>query len=175
MPRFIDLSGKVFGRLTVQKNLGQAKKYGPFLWECRCECGQIKVANGDLLRQGHTQSCGCLYREIAGTQRMRHGEGAQGKSSTEFRSWKAMRHRCNCPTASDWAYYGGMGVQVSPRWDLYENFLQDMGRKPGPSYTIDRVDPAGDYAPGNCVWATRKQQANNKRRHHRSKQDAPDA
>lgn len=81
----------------------------------------------------------------------------------EYNSWMMMRARCNTPSAAGYAYYGGRGISVCARWDSFTAFLEDMGPKPGPSYTLDRKDPDGDYTPENCRWATKKEQHDNRR------------
>lgn len=84
----------------------------------------------------------------------------------EYAIWRAMKRRCSKPTAPEYKYYGQLGVKVCERWMKFENFYNDMGARPGREYSIDRINPYGDYEPSNCRWATWKQQANNQRRHH---------
>lgn len=95
-----------------------------------------------------------------------HGEVKQidGKRvpSPEYRAWQAMRNRCYNTRAKDYAYYGAKGIRVCRRWNKFENFLADMGRRPSALHTLDRIRTAGNYTPGNCRWATRETQARNR-------------
>jgi hypothetical protein len=96
-----------------------------------------------------------------------HGETqlVDGKrvASAEYRSWQMMKNRCLNPNAQDYAYYGAKGVRVCRRWaHSFESFLADMGRRPSPAHTLERVDGSANYSPRNCCWATRESQARNR-------------
>jgi hypothetical protein len=95
--------------------------------------------------------------------RRKHGEGNR-PWTPEYRAWCDLRARCNNPNFKQWADYGGRGIKVCDRWASYAAFLADMGRRPSPKHSIDRwPNPDGDYEPGNCRWATRKEQRHNRR------------
>lgn len=93
----------------------------------------------------------------------RHGHTVSHTLTPEWRTWSAMRERCNTPSCRNYPDYGGRGISVCDRWDVFENFLADMGFRPSDNHSIDRIDPNGNYEPSNCRWATRKQQGRNKR------------
>ncbi len=92
-----------------------------------------------------------------------HGQTVNYKPTPEYRTWQAMRYRCNVPTNDRYRWYGARGIRVCERWDNnFAAFLADMGKKPTPKHTLDRIDGDGNYEPGNCRWATPKEQAANK-------------
>jgi len=84
-------------------------------------------------------------------------------ATPEYRSWQMMKNRCHNPKARDYAYYGGRGISVCKKWrDSFATFLQDMGRRPTPKHTLDRINTDKNYTPSNCRWATRETQARNR-------------
>jgi hypothetical protein len=85
----------------------------------------------------------------------------------EYSPWANMNTRCNNPLATGYENYGGRGITVCARWlgrGGFKNFLEDMGRRPTPSHSVERLDVNGNYEPGNCTWATPRQQSRNSRR-----------
>lgn len=150
MGAFIDLSGKVFGELTVIERA--ASQRGNTHYLCRCTCGSTKTILAKNLQNGRTKTCGCLR----GTEQ--HGY----RYTSTYRSWISTRQRCTNPKATGYKNWGGRGITVCERWDKFSNFLIDMGERP-PGTTLERLDNDGDYEPGNCIWATYKQQAKNRR------------
>lgn len=165
MPARLDLVGRQFGRLTVLEFAGM-KGSPRSHWRCRCVCGNEKIASGPLLMKGETSSCGCARVEQAArtarTVLRTHGHRKPHPSLT-YVSWQGMRQRCSNPSVDSYQYYGGRGIRVCDHWLVFENFLADMGERPSKEFSIDRVDPNGNYEPGNCRWATIVEQRQNRR------------
>jgi hypothetical protein len=156
MSRTIDLTGQRFGRLVVLHR-APCKTPGRARWAVLCDCGTQKAVNGKELRNGDTSSCGCLHREMVGDQFRVHGE----HGSAEFWAFHNAKCRCNNPNLPEYQNYGGRGIEFC--FDSMEQFILEVGRRPTPEHSLDRIDVDGNYAPGNVRWATRNVQANNRR------------
>lgn len=154
MPRYKDITGETYHKLTVLERAGN-DKYGKSLWLCKCECGNTSTVLGTNLRRPNgTTSCGCAT-----------GGKTHGLSNLpEYHVYRGMIARCQDPKRESYKHYGARGIKVCKRWlEGPQNFLDDMGRRPSDIYSLDRIDPNGDYEPSNCRWATTAQQTANKR------------
>jgi hypothetical protein len=127
---------------------------------CRCSCGTWKTVLLSNLSSGKTVSCGCFRRDWASDNSRTHGRS----KTPEHGIWLGIKRRCLDPTNPAYDRYGGRGITICERWLQFENFYADMGPRPEPSLSIDRVKNDLGYSPDNCIWATRKEQANNTRR-----------
>lgn len=159
----VQMAGKRIGLWTVLREDGR-DRHGQAFWLCRCDCGTERRVTGGRLRRGESKSCGCDKPRVCAEANMKHGDSARGRMTPEYRTWSNMIDRCERPGNSQYRDWGGRGIKVCSRWrESFAAFLEDMGRKPTPKHSIDRINNDGDYEPGNCRWATSAEQSRNRR------------
>lgn len=157
--------GARFGRLVVVGFYRDANEHNRIAAMVVCDCGAKTTAPLRWLRKGHKRSCGCLKRETVygGAERATtHGMSY----SCEYAAWRSILDRTRNPKNSAFRHYGGRGIGVCERWLVFENFLADMGRRPSPAHSIDRIDNEQGYDAANCRWTTWDVQARNRRGTH---------
>jgi len=150
----INLIGQRFGRLVALAYVGVSR------WNCQCDCGAEKIVETHALHSGRTRSCGCLRIEMLVGRNATHGKA----HVPEYKAWAGMIQRCYNPRQTAYQWYGARGVTVCDRWRTsFAEFLTDMGSRPSPAHSLDRIDNNGNYEPDNCRWATPRLQWENKR------------
>jgi hypothetical protein len=155
---FTDIEGKIFGVWTVLGYAGQ-NKYYQHLWFCRCFCGTIKPLSKTRIQAKSVKSCGCARPKMKPFSTIKHGELVGGKKTTEYTAYQSAKQRCNYPKARFYKNYGGRGIEF--RFNSFEDFLAEVGRKPTPKHSLERIDVNGHYEKGNIRWATMKEQSSN--------------
>ena len=159
--KFEDLTGQKFNKLTVLKHIGKART-GQSKWLCQCDCPekQLHAALGSHLKTGNIKSCGCLAR---GEARSKASQTHGGTKTPEYNAYWGAKKRCdskykkNYPTDD----YAARGIEF--RFNSFQEFFDELGPRPSPDHSVDRIDNDGHYERGNVRWATRKEQARNRR------------
>ena len=170
--KLIDLTGQVYGRLTVIKRVddyispsGDRKVQ----WLCKCKCGKEVIVTGNNLRKGNSKSCGCYNRELLAKINLTHN----ASNTRLYHIWTCMKDRCYNPKNKKYKDYGGRGIIICDEWindfEAFANWAYDNGYIENVSRgecTIDRIDVNGNYCQQNCRWVNQKVQTNNKRNNH---------
>lgn len=163
----IDLTGQRFGRLTVIERDGTDKNGRNVMWLCVCDCGGTTRTTTTHLRNGHAQSCGCLFREklIEGGEKTRFAT-THGKSRTRlYRILTGMKSRCYNPQSHKYPLYGARGITVCDEWkNSFQAFYEwAIANGYSDDLSIDRIDNDRGYSPNNCRWSTVTEQNRNRR------------
>lgn len=169
MGKFVDLTGEVFGRLTVVRISENKTKDNKYKYWCRCSCGNTEEVEklAVNLRSGDTKSCGCLQRENAiRLSKSKAGGGSQFHNIFKgtYRCWVNMKARCDDVGHQSYHNYGGRGITYTEKWATFKGFLEDMGERPK-GLSLNRIDVNGGYCKDNCEWASSLKQGRDRRKH----------
>ena len=151
--------GRRFGRLVVKRRDDSAGGRDNKHYVCLCDCGKQVTAAWSNLARGDKKSCGCLAAERV----QAHKNNPSVRHHELFQTWRTMIRRCHSPTYAKYPAYGAKGISVCDAWrKSFQQFLQDVGDRPSPEYSLDRIDNAGNYEPSNVRWATSLEQQTNR-------------
>lgn len=172
MPKFIDLTGQRFGRLLVIDR-AENKIYGRSsrtAWRCKCDCGNEIVTVSESLRQGVSNSCGCLNEELSTSRIVAVNKKHGGRKDRLYSIWHDMKNRVENPNSHAYKNYGGRGITVCDEWKndyaAFREWAYSNGYDkdaPRGQCTLDRIDVNGNYCPENCRWTTMYHQIHNRR------------
>lgn len=159
MVKRYELTGKKVGNLTIIK-FAKIDKWRSTYWLCRCVCGREIVVKGYKLQHDKAISCGCLNYLNFKDARKTHGLSR----TPEYDIWCAIKKRCFNPSDPAYKYYGARGITICDKWrNSFESFIIDIGVRPQPKLSLDRINNDGNYEPGNVRWTTWHIQNSNKR------------
>lgn len=159
----IDRTGQRYGRLMVLARAANAPGHLA-RWRCRCDCGRETTAYGIRLGDGRKKSCGCLQPQVTRERSLTHGATVGRQETREYAAWTKAKGRCFNQKAHNYAFYGGRGIMMCDRWATsFEAFLADVGPAPSERHTLERINNDGHYEAGNVRWATKLEQARNRR------------
>ena len=160
MPTFENLTGNRYGRLTVVQYAGHKGKNQLVHWLCKCDCGNESIVSTSHLKNGHTQSCGCIHREQLSKRATKHGK----HNSRLYRIWGDLKSRCYNENVPCYPYYGGRGICICAEWLDFGAFHHwAISNGYADNLTLDRIDVNGNYEPNNCRWVLFAEQMNNMR------------
>lgn len=159
MRKIQDITNQRFGRLTA-KEYAFTEKGKSSTWKCICDCGKEILVVLTSLRNGNTQSCGCLRIERTKAKVTKHKKS----HSPEYHAWGNMIQRCRNRNHPEYKNYGARGIIVCEEWQSsFERFFEDMGEKPDPKFSLDRINNEEGYFKENCRWTDASTQARNQR------------
>ncbi len=155
--------GQRIDRWTIIGNRFQIRIFGRSrpMFVCECQCGTVAAVLESTIGK-QSKSCGCLKAEVSKRER-RKSASHEFVGTPEYNSWSMAKDRCSNPNNINFARYGGRGICMCAEWvKSIAAFVRDMGPRPSLSHTLDRINNDGNYEPGNCRWATKKQQMRNR-------------
>lgn len=158
MPQFRDLTGQQFGRLRAMWPAGHQGRGCVTMWTCQCSDGTIVIAATANLTRGLSKSCGCLQKQRARESRFQHGRS----HTPEHWIYCGAIQRCRDSNCKNYSNYGGRGIEF--RFKSFAEFFSELGPRPSSKHSLDRINNDGHYEPGNVRWATKSQQALNRRK-----------